>query len=149
VRDHDIRRAIHDALLSTGQFNDCWMTGLPEDSGTGAYEQSAAAIDPGAGNAAQYGDAAPDGAILIQGISIVTLLYRNHDVELRDSGAERLLNVACNALNGNGLGGLIFPQTALVRDWRWVPPTQPERRIEARYFYQYFVEGWAQFDTTE
>lgn len=78
----------------------------------------------------------------------LTLLYRNEDPQLRDEGAELLLDVAANVLNGQSLAGLTFPQQTLITDWTWQPPTVPERRINATLSYQYLVEGWDEYDTT-
>jgi hypothetical protein len=33
--------------------------------------------------------------------------------------------------------------------WRWEKPTSPERRISSVFSYQYIVEGWDEYDTSE
>ena len=76
------------------------------------------------------------------------LLYRHEDPQLRDEGAELLLDTAANALNGQSLAGWTFPPTTRITQWDWQPPTVPERRINAVFFYQYIVEGWDEYDTT-
>ena len=70
------------------------------------------------------------------------------DPQLRDEGAELLLDTAANALNGQSLAGLTLPQTARVIQWDWQPPTVPERRINCVFSYQYIDEGWDAYDTT-
>jgi hypothetical protein len=149
VRDRDVRLAVLDALVATDQFNDVWPAGLPEEVGTGAYEQAAAALDQSRGTSEQYGDADPEGGLLQRRDMTITILYRHHDPLLRDAAAERLLNVVCNTINGNNLGGLVFAQTALVRSWSWEKATAPERRISATYHFEYMVEGWTNFDVTD
>ena len=49
------------------------------------------------------------------------LLYRHDDPQLRDEGAELLLDTAANALNGQSLAGLTFPQTTRIIQWDWQP----------------------------
>ena len=71
---------------------------------------------------------------------------RHDDPQLRDEGVELLLNTAANALNGQSLGGLIFPQTARITGWDWQPVTVPERRIQAIFSYQYIVDNWDGYD---
>jgi hypothetical protein len=149
VRESDIWLAVVDALQATKQFDDVWDRGMPEDAGEPASEKSAASIEPRRGSLKQYGDAAPDGGLDITSQITITVLYRHIDIELRDRGAERLLNVVFNTLNGNSLGGLIFAQTALVRDWEWLTPTVPERRIRTAFYFEYLIEGWNNFDVTD
>jgi hypothetical protein len=149
MRDRDVRNAIVDALTATNEFSSggVWITGLPEDSGSPASEQCAVAIDPISTAEDDLWDAAAAGGIVMKSLVRITVLYRGGDIQLRDEQAERLLSVVANVVNGNGFGGLCFPQTARLTGWIWAPPTVPERRIAATYSYQYIVEGWDSYDT--
>jgi len=148
MRDRDVRNAIQTALTETGAFDGIWIWGLPEDYGTGASEQAACAIVPQSSRQEDLWDAAPAGGLVITSRVGLILLYRHEDPQLRDEGAELLLDTAANALNGQDLGGEIFPQTARLVQWDWQPPTVPERRIQAVFSYQYIAEGWGVYDVT-
>jgi len=79
----------------------------------------------------------------------LTLLARMEDPQLRDESAELVLDTAANALNGQGLAGLTMPAFTRFTGWQWQPATAPERRITATFTYQYIIEGWDEYDTTE
>jgi len=70
------------------------------------------------------------------------------DPQLRDEGAELLLDTAANTLNGQSLAGLTMPALTRFSGWTWKDATPPERRIIASFSYQYIVEGWESYDTT-
>jgi hypothetical protein len=155
VRDRDVRNAIQAALVATDAFDvsanegaAVWIWGLPEDWGTGSSNQAAAAIIPQSSRQEDLWDAAPSGGIVITSRVAIVLAYRHSDPQLRDEGAELLLDTTANALNGQDLGGQIIPQTARVIGWDWQQPAAPERRIQATFSYQYIVEGWDEYDTT-
>jgi hypothetical protein len=147
-RDRDVRNAVQTALIGTGAFDAVWIWGLPEDYGTGSSEQAAAAIVPQSSRQEDLWDAAPVGGLVITSRVGLILLYRHEDPQLRDEGAELLLDTAANALNGQSLAGLTFPQTTRIVQWDWQAVTVPERRIQAILSYQYTVEGWDSYDTT-
>ena len=149
-RDRDVRNAVQTALIATNAFDPdaVWVWGLPEDYGTAASLTAAAAIVPQSSRQEDLWDAAPAGGLVITSRVGLILLYRHEDPQLRDEGAELLLDTAANALNGQSFGGLVFPQTARIGQWDWQPVTVPERRIIAIYSYQYDVEGWDNYDTT-
>jgi hypothetical protein len=150
MRDRDVRNAIQAALVATNAFDNgaVWIWGLPEDYGTGSSEQAAAAIVPMSSRQEDLWDAAPAGGLVITSRVGIVLLYRHPDPQLRDEGAELLLDTSANALNGQQLGGEIFPQTARIVQWDWQPPNSSERRIPAVFSYQYIVDGWDEYDTT-
>jgi hypothetical protein len=155
ARDRDVRNAIQAALVATNAFDSSpngegsvWIWGLPEEWGTGANAQAAAAIVPMSSRQEDLWDAAAAGGLVITSRVGIVLLYRHIDPQLRDEGAELLLDTAANALNGQSLAGLTFPQTAQIVQWDWQAPTVPERRINAIYSYQYIIEGWGEYDTT-
>ena len=148
MRDRDVRNAIQTALTATGAFDAVWIFGLPEDRGTGASEQAMCAIIPQGSRQEDLWDSATAGGLVITSRVGLVLAYRHEDPQLRDEGAELLLDTAANALNGQDLGGQIFPQTARVVQWDWQPATVPERRIQAVFSYQYICEGWDNYDVT-
>ncbi len=149
-RDRDVRNAVQSALIATNAFDHgaVWIWGLPEDHGTGSSEQAAVAIVPMSSSQGDLWDAAAAGGLVITSRVQLVMLYRNEDPQLRDEGAELLLDATANALNGQSLAGLTFPQTTRITDWTWQPPAVPERRIQATLTYQYIVEGWESYDVT-
>jgi hypothetical protein len=147
-RDRDVRNAIQTALTDTSAFDGVFVWGLPEDYGSGASKEAFAAIVPMSSRQEDLWDAAPAGGLLITTRVAIVLAYRHNDPQLRDEGAELLLDTAANALNGQSLAGLTLPQSARVIQWDWQPPTVPERRINAVFSYQYINEGWDAYDTT-
>ena len=78
----------------------------------------------------------------------ITLYARAEDPQIRDEGAELLLDITANALNGQSLAGLTLPDLTRVNSWRWSQPMPPERMIAVSFSYQYIVEGWEGYDTT-
>jgi hypothetical protein len=148
MRDRDVRNAVQTALIVTNAFSAVWIWGLPEDYGTGSSEQAAAAIVPQSSRQEDLWDAAPAGGLVITSRVGLILVYRHEDPQLRDEGAELLLDTAANALNGQSLAGLTFPQTTRIVQWDWQPVTVPERRIQAILSYQYIVDTWGSYDTT-
>ena len=154
-RDRDVRNAVQSALAATGAFDvsptgeaAVWIWGLPEDYGTAASLQSAAAIVPMSSRQEDLWDAEPAGGLVITSRLGIVLLYRHEDPQLRDEGAELLLDTAANALNGQSLASWTLPPTTRLIQWDWQPVTVPERRINAVLSYQYIVEGWDAYDTT-
>jgi hypothetical protein len=147
-RERDIRNAIVTALEDTNAFNGVFVWGLPEDYGTGASLEAFAAVVPMSSAEENRWDAAATGGIVITARIQLVLAYRHIDPQLRDEGAELLLNTAANAINAQSLAGLTFTQTSRITGWTWQPPTVPERRIVAIYSCQYIVEGWDSYDTT-
>jgi hypothetical protein len=147
-RDRDVRNAIQTALEATDAFDGVFVWGLPADKGIGSSASAVAVINPMTSRQEDLWDAAPSGGLVITTRVQLALFYRNEDPQLRDEGAELLLDTAANALNGQSLAGLTFPQTARVIQWDWQPPTVPERQINAVFSYQYIVEGWDSYDTT-
>jgi hypothetical protein len=165
-RDRDVRNAIQAALVATGAFDvdnhgaaAVWIWGLPEDYGT-HFNQAAAAIVPMSSRQEDLWDAAPAGGLVVTSRVQIVLLYRSQDPQLRDEGAELLLDTTADALNGQNfasytipatsqpLGNFVFPQTARIIQWDWQPVTVPERRINAIFSYQYIVPNWDGYDTT-
>jgi hypothetical protein len=148
MRDRDVRNAIQAALVATNAFNGVFVWGLPEDYGSGASNEAFAAVVPQSSRQEDLWDAAAVGGIVITSRVSIVLAFRQIDPQLRDEGAELLLDTTANALNGQSLAGLTFTQTARIVQWDWQPVTVPERRINAVFSYQYIVEGWDEYDVT-
>ncbi len=147
-RDRDVRNAIHDALVATNAFDGVWIWGLPENYGTGTSLLCGAAIEPDSSKQEDLWDGGTEIGSVVTSVVRITLLYRNEDPQLRDEGAELLMDTAANALNGQGLAGLTLPDMTRFQAWQWQKPTAPERRILATFSYQYIVEGWGAYDVS-
>lgn len=147
-RDRDVRNAIQTALVETNAFNAVYVWGLPEDYGSGASNEAFVAIVPQSSRQEDLWDSEPAGGLVITSRVAIVLANRNIDPQLRDEGAELLLDTAANALNGQSLAGLTLPPTTRVISWDWQAPTVPERRINAIFSYQYIVDSWNDYDTT-
>jgi hypothetical protein len=143
-----VRNAVVTALQATNAFDGVFVWGLPEDHGTGSSKQAEAIVTPQSSRQEDLWDAAPAGGLVITSQVAITLFYRNEDPQLRDEGAELLLDTTANALNGQSLGGLTFPQTTRITQWNWPPPASVERQIQTVLSYQYIVEGWESYDVT-
>jgi hypothetical protein len=150
MRDRDVRNAIVSALTTTGAFDSggVWITGLPEDSGAPSSDFAAVAIEPVSSTQEDRWDSQTDGGLIVTSRVTITVLNRNADAQLRDEGAEMLLDMAADALNGQSLAGLTLPGLTRFMSWTWQPPMAPERRIAATFTYSYIVEGWDGYDTT-
>jgi hypothetical protein len=148
-RERDIRRAVADALNATGAFDAVWIADPDDPTGNAASNWRAAGIRPGATTLLQGFDGAAGGGLVYRCQIPLTLVSRHEDQQVRDELAEELLNVARNALNGRGLGGLAIAQQTIVRSWTWMPPSPPERQVRAVIELHYLEEGWASSDTTE
>lgn len=149
MRDRDVRNAIQAALVATGAFDGVFVWGLPEDYGTGASNAAIAVIEPESSTQEDRWDAQPGGGLIITSRATITLIARGEDAQLRDEAAELLFEVAANALNGQSLAGLTMPPLTRFASWRWEKPAAPERRIVSIFSYQYIVEGWDSYDTSE
>ena len=149
MRDRDVRNAIQTALFATGAFDGVFVWGLPEDYGSGASNAALAVIEPESSTQEDRWDAAPGGGLLITSRVTITLIFRAEDPQTRDEAAELLFDTAAATLNGQSLVELTVPQLTRFVSWRWERPAAPERRIASTFSYQYIVEGWDSYDTSE
>jgi hypothetical protein len=148
MRDRDVRNAIQTTLVATGAFDGVWIWGMPDSFGTGSTQLAAAAIEPVSSTQSDRWDSQDTGGLIVMSRVAITFLYRHDDPQIRDEGAELLVNIAGNAINGQSLAGLTLPGLTRIDSWTWAPPTPPERRIKAIFSYQYIVEGWGSYDAT-
>jgi hypothetical protein len=148
TRDRDVRNAMQAALMATNAFNAVYLSGLPENFGSGSSNVAIAVVEPSASNQSDRWDSQPVGGLIVASTVTITLAYRHRDPQLRDEAVELLFDVAANTLNGQSLAGLTLPALTRFQSWRWETPAPPERRITSTFAYQYIVEGWDDYDTT-
>ena len=91
-RDRDVRNAALATLAATDAFSGVFVWGLPEDYGSGASETTAAFLIPQSSRQEDLWDAAPAGGLVITSRVGITLINRDLDPQLRDEGAELLLD---------------------------------------------------------
>ena len=125
-----------------------FLWGKPEDYGSGASLAVIAVIEPVSSTQDDYWDTQTTGGLVVTSQVRITLYARAEDPQIRDEGAELLLEITANALNGEALAGLTMPPFTRMQSWTWSPPTPPERSIACMFSYQYIVEGWEAYDTT-
>jgi hypothetical protein len=151
-RDRDVRLAIASILEATNEFDGVYSRCLSEVPSRRAGDARAVSIEPDStdfsddwgGGAANSNDPAP---LIVQSRLRLTFMTRLDDPSARDDEAERLSNVAANALNGQSLAGLTLPAFSRFESLRWLPPEPPERRVSATFVYRYIVDSWTSFDT--
>jgi hypothetical protein len=146
MRDRDVRNAIQAALTATGAFDGVWIWGLPENYGSGASQAAACAVEPQSSNQQDLWDGGPLAGLQVTSIVRLTMLFRSDDPQVRDEGAELLLDTTANTLNGQSLAGLTMPDLTRLLSWTWVAPEPPERRITAVFQYAYLLDGWGSYD---
>lgn len=152
-RERDIRNAMYSLIEATGEFDY-----LPIGRGTTAWAPAAAAtkslsIEPFTGrHVPKWDEAAFDG--LENDVRLkVTITAADDDPQLRDELAERLYNLACNALNNQALPGggdiTTMPMFTGFETYRWLPPVHPNRQIEAIFVFRYLLPDSQSYDTSE
>jgi hypothetical protein len=147
MRERDVRNEIRDRLTDTGAFSLATLAGLPEATGFGASDLTAAAIEPQSTQQVTGWDAQPFGGLEMMAQVLITILARHEDPTLRDELAEQLLNTAADAINGQSLAGMTVPGKTRITGWRWLPATPPERRIAGTLTFSY-ITTWDGLDTT-
>jgi hypothetical protein len=150
MRDRDVRNDIVARLIATNAFDPgaVWLW-CPDDLGEGTSLTSAVGVEPESSSQRDEWDDQPGGGLIVTSTVMITVYHRLEDTQLRDEGAERLLAVAANALNGKALANLTMPALTRFVSWRWQTPAPPERKIVATFSYQYISEGWVDYDTEE
>lgn len=149
MRERDARRAAGELLMDTGEFHCVAVGGELFASGVAASDLCFALIEPQDSQESDEHDAGPWGASIIKARASLIVGARRHDPILRDSEAERLLNVARNALNGKSLGGFTMPDFTKVSRWAWQRPADVERRIACTLAFTYLEEGWDAADVSD
>ena len=149
LRDRDIRQDLADRLEATRSFDAAVLTGLPEDFGRGSRLLRLAIIQPDRGAASHDWDDSPDGGLIVDGRAKVIVIVRDDDPRTRDEAAEQLVDIVCNAANGQSLGGLTLPAFTLIDQWVWKDPEHPERRVELELVYKYLAGSWTDLGTDD
>jgi hypothetical protein len=138
-RDRQLLALVADLLRATGEFDEVTTWGLPEARGSGAQEDRLAALEL---RGWEESDQSNDYAGIPQDRTVafaLTILVRIADPDPRDDEADRLLNVAMNALNGASLAGANYPDRTRLRRGAWLPARAPERRLVAQGQFTYPV----------
>lgn len=149
-RDADIIDAIIAALRATKAFDEVAWGETPERWGRGADKSALATVEPSGWQEIDEWDDEPDDSGLgytVRSTFTLTLYSRSSDPRTRDRRVDRLLNVAKNAIDGNGFGGLTIPDLTLLRSGKYQPAANPERRMIVVGEYAYLVDGSPNHDT--
>lgn len=149
ARERDVRNAIAAALEATDSFGEISLIGLPEAEGFGASNLAAVSIEPDSTVQADRYDGGMKTGLVNTARLKLTFLARNPDPQACDEACEDLLDTAINAIQGQSLGGFTLPDHTRFSGWKWEPRTPPERRITAMFAYDYFVDGWDEYDTAD
>lgn len=149
MRERDVRRAAGELLAATGEFHCVAVGGEVFANGAAASDLAFALIDPMDTQEADEHDAAPWGASILKSRCSLVVGSRHSDPILRDDRAERLLNVARNALNGKSLGDFTMPDFTKVSRWSWQRAADSERRISCTLAFTYLEEGWDDADVSD
>ena len=150
-RERDVRNAIQALLQAQTAYDQVgvWLFS-PEDQGEGTDVGAACWIEPIGTAIRSEWDNAPEGGITMTASLRITFAFRAEEAQARDEGVELLFDTAADALNGQVLvEGFTIPAWTRFLSWSWAPPESAERRIVSMFSYQYEIEGWDSFDTTE
>jgi hypothetical protein len=151
-RDRDVRLAIASILEATHEFDGVYVKSLSEVPSQRAGDARAVSIEPDTMDFSDdWGGGPTDSTdpppLIVSARLRLTFMTRLDDPSARDDEAERLANVAANALNGQSLAGLTLPAFSRFESLKWLPPEPPERRVSATFVYRYIVDSWTSFDT--
>ncbi len=149
ARERDVRLAAIAALVATRAFDEVYAYSMPEDRGQRAGDLRAAAVVPVSGSNTLEDDDVTTGSPRCRMTFHVVVMSRNEDPIVRDEVADKLLTTVQNAINGQSLGGLTFPQFTFVASWAWLPEKPPERQVRCVVQAQYETPGWDDFNTSE
>lgn len=147
ARDTDIIDAVISALKATGAFDDVVWGEPPERHGRGADLSALAIVEPSDFTEIDRWDDEDGLGYETQPTFTLTIAVRNGDPRTRDRRVDRLLNIAKNALDGNGFDGLVVADKTILGRGKWTPATSPERRMVVTGQYAYLVDGSAAHDT--
>jgi hypothetical protein len=149
IRDRDVRAAVAAALEATRAFDGVYLAGLGDLAGRPAGSLRSVFIEPDQIQFDSRWDNVDQPGLVADARLSLTVLARDEEPLPRDEAAERLINVAANALNGRPLAGLTLPAFTRLVGLQWLPAQPPERRIRATFAYRYILESWCAFSETE
>lgn len=144
-RERDVRNAMRDALLATSAFDDVLIGRDVEDYGAGGIG-AWCRIDPIGDSGRGMWDEGDE--LEVTSKVKITITARHEDQQMRDEMAERLVNVARNAINDQSHASLTMPGLTGFDSARWLPPKHPARQVEATFSYRYFQDDNT-YDTAE
>jgi hypothetical protein len=134
-------------MMATEAFDNVYLTGFSDQSDENAQDVLAAAILPVSWQESDDYDDTVSGLMQIDGKVTIFFLARDEDQQVRDEKCELLLNTAANALNGQSLASLTFPEWTKFKSVQWIDPVPPERKIRATFAYSYYVDTFTSFAT--
>ena len=148
----DVRNAIQTSLQAQTAFDGAgvWLFS-PEDRGEGTDVAAARWIEPVGTSIRSEWDDSPDGGITMTASLRITFAFRGGKRRrCATKGSSYFLIPRPTLLNGQVLvPGFTIPAWTRFLSWSWSPPESVERKIVSMFSYQYLVEGWDSFDTTE
>lgn len=147
-RDADIIDDVIDRLTSTGQFAGVYWGELPELRGRPAELLAMATVEPASWNETDEFDDEFDYQSVVKGTFLLTLFTRDKDPRTRDRILDLLRTAAANAINEQSLAGITIPGLTILRNGKYLPANNPERRMSIVGEYAYFVNGPTGHDTT-
>lgn len=147
VRDDAIFQAIVAILQATGEFDDVHYPSLPEEQGEPAAELKMAVLEPAEhSEPVEIFDDGSDEIVMAKYQLHITV--RDGDAATCASEVDRLMNVACNAINGQSILGATFPDTTRLKRGKWNRRVAPEQKVICQGEFQYEVIGWTGHATT-
>jgi hypothetical protein len=147
-RERDIRTAIMDGLIATGEF-DVVNTGRDKGQEVVGDGVSFAHVDPHDARAeARWDSGGKDGLDVTSHIRI-TLSVSDVDPQSRDDHLEKLLSVAQNLVNDESVAELTLPGFTRIHTWRWLPAKAPIRQLEAIFEFRYLLDSSQDYDTED
>lgn len=164
-RERDIRSAVKDAIIRTGQVpaESVYLANADEVASKDS-DPLVVTIDPHAttlmasgpmstsvsAKAAVGWDAPGDTTLVPYQTQVtITVIARDQDPETRDNLAELTLAYIQDAIDGQVLvDGFTAPMDTIIGNWTWSKPVPPERRVAAIARVAYLVPGWDGFDTS-
>lgn len=146
-RERDARDWIKRTLEATNAFDAIYAGAFAKADGHSSGDHLAASIEPV--DATNSDPWSGDGAIadFVDVRLRITFYARARDGLDCDDAAERLYNLAYNALTGSNLGGLAMPAFSKFSRPAWKDAKAPERRIEATFSYRYLVDDGMNVDS--
>jgi hypothetical protein len=149
-RDWYVLEAIRDLLQETRQFDDVYLSELPEARGRGAGELKVAVLEPNDWEELDESDDPDDVQDTVRMRFKLTIIVRAEDPELRDREVDRLVNICKNTIDGQPIVlGQTIPGWTKLRRGKWDPAKAPERRQTITGETAYWVDGETEHDETE
>lgn len=146
TRDRKILKVIASLLRDASEFGLVTTSGPPEVHGQSAEHARLAGLElSDFVETSEYSD--HDASYLIRVVQYILHIYvRDQDPDVRDDEADRLYNVATNALSGVGYEADVIPERSWLRRGQYLPADGIERRLRVLGQFVYTVPNWASHD---